>query len=488
MSRWIDQFEAHAFHAVWNNLKNSLNEATIDDETVITAVQELARLKKIISYIDGMKDSLDPELVPPSTWDNFNAQSAPCLQQIVNYNSNRNIVHVTQANAHADNLITYIRPYMVIEGKAGKILQESAKQYAKTIDEYLESFQTKASELLAEIQGNNVDATNFRNDIYTAYEAADKFSLKLLGDDDNPDSIKSEVDSFVKSISEFYDEMNTFHDETLIDTEKAPSTKKLITLAKEDAITKQSEITALLENVSKEIEDLESFHTKIYGLPNKSGGLEDGLLKDFDARVANLSDFELKQIDKYTALNKEIESLLPGATSAGLATAYRQMKRSFDRPIRIFEKVFYGAVALLIVTALFSVFDSVSWHEVKFAKFDTWDSALKALLNKLPLYGALIWLAFFASKRRSENQRLQQEYAHKEALAKSYHSYKKQIEDLDDEDQFMQKAFIEKAIDAIAFNASQTLDGKHGDNHPLHVLFEKVVDKMPFMKKDIPKL
>ena len=487
MSRWIDQFEAHAFHAVWNNLKESLKEATIDDETVITAVQELARLNKIISYVDGMISSLDPELVPLTTWDSFNQQATPCYQQIVSYNSNRNIGHITNANAHADNLITYIRPYMVIEGKAGKVLQESAKLYAKTIDEYLESFQAKASGLLADIQNNSTDATNLRNDIYTAYESADKFSVELLGNDENTDSIKSEVDSLVKSISEFYGEMNAIHDETLLGTEKEPSTKKLIMLAKEDAITKQAEITVLLKNVAEEVENLESFHTKIYGKPNALGELEGGLLKDFDARIVKLSDFELKQIDKYTALNKEIESLLPGATSAGLATAYRQMKRSFDRPIRIFEKVFYGAVALLIVTALFSVFDSVGWHEVKFAKFDTWDSALKALLNKLPLYGALIWLAFFASKRRSENQRLQQEYAHKESLAKSYNSYKKQIEALDDEDQLMQKDFINKAIDAIAYNASQTLDGNHGDNHPAHELFGKAFDAITEIKAAVTK-
>ena len=490
MSRWIDQFEAHAFHAEWNSLKDSLKEATIDDETVITAVQELARLKKVISYVDGMISSLDPELVPLTTWDNFNQQATLCSQQIVSYNSTRSISYLQQANAHADNLITYIRPYMIVEGKAGKILQESAKEYAKTVDEYLESFQAKASELIAEIQGNNADATNLRNDIHAAYEAADKFSLELLGDEDNPDSVKSKVDVFVKSISEFYDDMNTFHDETLVGTEKAPSIKKLIALAKEDATTKQGEITELLESVTQEVEDLESFHAKIYGVPNKLklGELEGGLLKDFDGRVTNLGAFETKQIDKYTALNKEIESLLPGATSAGLATAYRQMKRSFDRPIIIFEKVFYGAVALLIVTALFSVFDSVGWLWIKFAKFETWDAALKALMNKLPLYGALIWLAYFASKRRSENQRLQQEYAHKEALAKSYNSYKKQIEALDDKDQLMQKDFIKKAVDAIAYNASQTLDGKHGDNHPLHDLFEKVVAKMPDIKAEIPKL
>ena len=46
MSRWIEQFEAHAFQSTWNSLKESLDDSTVDDETVITSVEELARLRK----------------------------------------------------------------------------------------------------------------------------------------------------------------------------------------------------------------------------------------------------------------------------------------------------------------------------------------------------------------------------------------------------------------------------------------------------------
>ena len=108
--------------------------------------------------------------------------------------------------------------------------------------------------------------------------------------------------------------------------------------------------------------------------------------------------------------------------------------------------------------------------------FDTWESVLKGLVYKTPIYVPIIWLAFVASKRRSEYQRLQQEYAHKEALAKSYDSYKKQLESLDDQDKSMQKELIRKAVDAIAYNASQTLDGHHGDKHPAQDLLGKVSD------------
>jgi hypothetical protein len=61
-----------------------------------------------------------------------------------------------------------------------------------------------------------------------------------------------------------------------------------------------------------------------------------------------------------------------------------------------------------------------------------------AILNKLPIYLPVVWLAYYSSKRRGEAQRLKQEYAHKESLAKSYMGYKDQLEELDDENGEMQ--------------------------------------------------
>lgn len=75
MSRWIDEFEAHAFHATWSSLKDGLDQATVDDETIVTSVTELARLKKVFAYLDAIIHSLDPELVPMNTWDTFNQQA-----------------------------------------------------------------------------------------------------------------------------------------------------------------------------------------------------------------------------------------------------------------------------------------------------------------------------------------------------------------------------------------------------------------------------
>lgn len=71
---------------------------------------------------------------------------------------------------------------------------------------------------------------------------------------------------------------------------------------------------------------------------------------------------------------------------------------------------------------------------------------------------------------------MQQEYAHKEALAKSYQSYKQQIEALKDDNDEMLKGLLTKSIETIAYNVSETLDKKHGDKMPIQELVEKATN------------
>lgn len=488
MSRWNEQYQNHPFQAVWLDLKTNLGAAKVDDVTILTSVAEIARLKKVISYVDGILSSIDPELIPTGTWDTFNTQATPCNQQIANFNSNRNIAHITNANAHADNLLTYVRPYMVVGGKIGRALQESAKQYSKTIDDYLVSFQKRSVELLEEIKGSKTEADALHGKILTTDEMVDQFKTKLFGDEDKSDSIESKIDLFVETIESKLGEINELHDEALVGDAKNPSTKSAIASAKDRVMEDQESIESALTSVSNEVKALDVFHTKIFGKSNADGEREGGLAEELDKRVKALTDFEGKQVVKYNALNQQIEELLPGAASAGLASAYRDMKKSFDDPIKNATIVYYFSIGLMVVASfIFSIENVGGEHWISFVKFDNWDSVLKGLVFRLPFYGAVIWLAFVASKRRSEYQRLQQEYAHKEALATSYESYKKQLADLDKDDKVMQKELITKAIDAIAYNASQTLDGKHGDNHPTLDLVGKVLDAVGEIKDAIKK-
>lgn len=291
-----------------------------------------------------------------------------------------------------------------------------------------------------------------------------------------------------RSLKASLKDIRSLHDKALVGDAKNPSIKDDLESAKEAALADKGGIEEALDSVKDEVKALDVFHTKIFGKLDEDGKREGGLAEELNKRVTALGEFENKQVIKYNALNQQIEELLPGAASAGLASAYRDMKKSFDDPIKNATKVYCFSIGLMIVASfIFSIENVGGEHWISFVKFENWDSVLKGLAFHLPFYGAVIWLAFVASKRRSEYQRLQQEYAHKEALATSYESYKKQLADLDKDDKVMQKELIMKAIDAIAYNASQTLDGKHGDAHPSLDLAGKVLDAVGEIKSAIKK-
>ncbi|OAI03721.1 hypothetical protein A1353_14335 [Methylomonas methanica] len=477
MSRWIDQFNSHPFQTIWLQLKDELHATKVDDETILTDVNELARLKKVVGYIDGMIQSIDPELVPVGTWDSFRDQATNCNQQIASFNSNRNIGHITNANSHAENLLTYIRPYMVVNGKIGIALQKAIKGYADTIDEYGNSFRDKSHELLCEIKRLKEESEGSSQALNGIKQTVDEFYVELFGPDFNS-GIQSKIRTLISDFETKYGTINSYYNETLIGDENNLSTKKEILIAKEGVIADQKSIKDILKSVEDKITELNDFHTTIFGELAENNTRSGGLSGEFDARLKALKKFEDDQKIKYKALNEEIETLLPGATSAGLATAYSEMKATFDAPIKNSTRLFYGSIGLLIAGTIFFSIEKVIWDSgITFVNPSDWDTILKSLVNKLPFYAPVLWLAFYATKRRSEFHRLQQEYAHKEAFAKSYKNYKQQLQDLEGSDTDLQTELIKKAIDAIAYNASQTLDKKHGDKMPIQEIIEKTVDK-----------
>jgi hypothetical protein len=94
----------------------------------------------------------------------------------------------------------------------------------------------------------------------------------------------------------------------------------------------------------------------------------------------------------------------------------------------------------------------------------------KITLGNLPFIGAGVWLAIYASKQRSQNIRLQQEYAYKEDVAKLYYGLKNEIEQLDNTElgQRLNESVIQILVETVSFNPSKTLDNhSHNDKGPI---------------------
>ena len=481
MSRWTTQFKNHPFQAQMKKALSLLTElkphqnATPDDRL------EIGRLKKAMKYIEESIQLIDPELTPMSYFDGLNSGFSHVITYINQYATtpNSSINSIQSANTHIDQMLTVISPVCGKGSGPAKAAHYAFKKYAETIEEHLTQFHEKATQIVTEMQNASNNVKDDAQSVDALKSKIEEFRNELFVETDEKHSVQQLIKQLQEKADSLFEKISDYHDELFEDDARGEAISTQIEMALSKATTNSGKIDELLEVTKFELKDLKDFYQHVFGQPSADdetiviGGLKEELRK----RRADLDKFKIEQEERYKALNAEIETLLPGATSAGLTTAYRDMKKSFDSTINVNTRIFYGSILALVLISFVSVTNRIYWFGIDWVDISQLSNLWSNLAYKIPLALPVIWLAFFASKRRSEAQRLQQEYAHKEALAKSYQSYKTQVEQLGDEANKLMEHLLRSAIDAIAFNASVTLETKHGDKTPIQDMLEKVIER-----------
>lgn len=187
-----------------------------------------------------------------------------------------------------------------------------------------------------------------------------------------------------------------------------------------------------------------------------------GLLASFQQEFVLIKETQKTKDQEHQALLKKVNDLLPGASSVGLAEAYKNQKESYKAGGFLWPALFVAAITAIIAIGISAFQEAVSAHTI--------EEATVKILARLPFYLAAVWLASFASKRQSQNKRLQQEYAHKETVSRSLEGYKREISGLKAPDGGVIMAKLMGAVvDMIRYNPSDTLDKHHGDDRsPWH--------------------
>lgn len=475
MTRWIQEFDQHPFKATWETLLTTAKLLDVDDQTVSTTVEELGRLKKVLAFVDGLIANADIELTPKSVWGNSDSQADACLQQIRLYEVSRNAAHLVQANEHADNLLTYVRPYMVLPEHALKALGIAQRAFSNQISQYVESFQKRTSVIQANLTAALNESVKKQQAIEAIEQRAKQFDDYLFEGVGGNNPAESYVKEMVSDVEGTQKQVAALHKVLF---EGPESTSEKITIYANEIHALRDSLSELLGSTTTRDSELQRFYEQIFGrrMANNEEIQEPGLKRELEVRLEQLGAHEVEQKTRQDALFESIESLLPGATSAGLASTYKKLKEKFNIPIISYTLAFYVSMLILFLGGLVLIaenFTLTPFH-VEFVKTSDWEEMLRTLLTRVPIILPVIWVAIFSATRRSQYERLQQEYAHKEAFASSYESYKKQLQALKIDADVLQKELLSKAIDAISFNASRKLDGKHTEKLPVQQLLEKI--------------
>lgn len=472
MSRWIEKFQASVRGSEWDRLQRAIRDCSVEISDTPVSTDEFARLQKVIGFIDGVLDGVEPELLPLNFFDPLQMHIHYCANRVEAFGRSGSIDEVMQANAHADDLLSLVRPYLVLDGSAGNAFRKAAVGYARAFEQLSAKSTQSFNESIRDILLTKDRVKKAGQRIEQIVERLDGEENRLFGEE----GVLSHAEAKALDAEEKYRDINHLHQIIFFGADGSDSINAQVEAASLIIAQKSQEAIALVGNADQPVKRILEFEQLLLGDPGRPE--IESVSRFVENKKEQLLEFENEQKAKTNELIKKIESLIPGATSAGLATAYREMRESFDGPIRAASRIFYGTIGVLILGSILLCIQKVYWFGIEFIELPDWQASLRSIAYKLPFYAAAVWLAYYASKRRSEFQRLQQEYAHKEALAKSYDSFKRQIEVLGDKDDVLMAMLLEKAIGAIAHNASQTLDGKHGDKAPAHDALEKVLSNL----------
>lgn len=252
-------------------------------------------------------------------------------------------------------------------------------------------------------------------------------------------TLKSELDDITELYNDFV---------------KKPSTAVLSKAEKlNETFEKVNEYSSEISEIETKIQE---FETKVFG---KTAEDKESLKFKLNDLKNQHEELHGEWEGKFETLSSKIEGLLPGATSAGLAKSYYDQKNSYKWPNIIWSAVFTLTMVGMVYYAIKTVNNSTDIG-----------NAFMNILSRAPFFIPTIWLALFASKQQSQNRRLEQEYAYKESLAKSYDGYKREIEKLpnsEEKNEIMEK-LVRSMVDAAGFNPSSTLEKiSHNDKPPI---------------------
>jgi hypothetical protein len=316
----IEQFGNHHVHTVLNTLNENIKIYPTDD-------LEVARIKKIISYIKQYLQLIDPELLN----DTHITQLAQIQAQINNCIAYINQESKTQSVKHIEIAISHVLTLPITVKTAKQSIVGIMRAYNDSIKEGLEQIDLESTKQSAE------KIKELEQKIFTSFED-EKGVVDLI--DEKYKCIK---DSHTK-INKYYKNVFGFENE---DSE--------ITIGLKEELEKRKEqLDSLEKNYKDKLEEIESGHKA-----------------------------------KYESLQNEIKSLLPDATSAGLATAYVAESVKFDDAIKVWNGVFIFSIIIMCV-----MYSLLSYYSVSQEKTSL--NIMVSFIIRLPYLLPFIWLGFYA--------------------------------------------------------------------------------------------
>jgi hypothetical protein len=189
-------------------------------------------------------------------------------------------------------------------------------------------------------------------------------------------------------------------------------------------------------------------------------------LKKSDETASGYEALVLKITEDLEVLRKRVVALLPGATSAGLASSFNAQKERFALPQKRWLRTFIWCIGGLVLVALPSFLAALGVPILGHSADSTSSEVWRGLLMRMPIVIPLVWLAIYAGRNYMLSLRMEEEYAYKEAVSTAFEGYKREMTSIEAGDPANPSPLTRlsaNVLAAIAERPGRIYEGKHSD-------------------------
>jgi len=323
MSRWNEKKDE--FLNYWRSLEQLCNDYEISNDLDQNKKSEVLRLKKIVSFISNHIETFFAELTHRNFWDDAINHTNQVIQEINNNN-------FEQANDLLDNLYTKISPYITANAKSMRGFTQALNKQSKEIENAIKSTNNISQETIIKINQIEIEATNNSAKIK-------QYSAELFGDetqDTEQLTLAKRISSLYETFKDKAAAIKDFHKKLTVSQPDQKSLIDQITSSKEDIDDKKEKSTEGLAVIENRLKELGHYYQLVFGNVAQD---KKGLKEEIGQRIYDLNQFDNDQKEIFKELQKQIDDLLEGATSAGLASAYDDLKIEIGKKTKTLKQL-----------------------------------------------------------------------------------------------------------------------------------------------------
>ncbi len=333
------------------------------------------------------------------------------------------------------------------------------------------SFEESLKEKVDELETIKASFEKSADSAESAVTAIFKYHSELFENDkDGNLSIVEDIEDSHEKINKWYAETQGFRNELLgflKYTYAKEITEQEATALGEGKFLKNNESKYFTKETVKVPGFIETAKESMTELANSL----DSLRTEFDELESeSTQQFEMQRAgfaQDVEGIKAELQRLLPGATAAGLASAYEEARRDHKRQSIVWQFGFLVTIMAIVALAFF-----LPLPEFVAGETSAWDRTLLRLLYLAPFEAPLVWLAWMAGKKSNQHTRLYEEYLHKWAIARTFSGLQNAAQDIeaDNREGGPVADLYTRTLHAYSSNPSETLNGRASSDSPMEIL------------------